>query len=39
VGNNLFCVEWDMKLEYGPMSNVMAAQPNIGGALCILNSH
>jgi len=23
-----------LKLEYGPMSNVMAAQPNIGGALC-----
>jgi len=22
------------KLEYGPMANVMAAQPNIGGALC-----
>jgi len=23
-----------MKLECGPMANVMAAQPNIGGALC-----
>jgi len=22
------------KLEYGPMPNVMAALPNIGGALC-----
>jgi len=22
------------ELEYGPMPNVMAAQPNIGGALC-----
>jgi len=22
------------ELECGPMSNVMAAQPNIGGALC-----
>jgi len=24
----------DKKLECGPMSNVMAALPNIGGALC-----
>ena len=23
-----------MKLECGPMTNVMAAQPNMGGALC-----
>jgi len=23
-----------MKLECGPMPNVMAAQPNIGGVLC-----
>jgi len=23
-----------LKLEYGPMPNVMAALPNIGGALC-----
>jgi len=28
--------EWleQYKLEYGPMFNVMAALPNIGGALC-----
>jgi len=24
----------NFKLEYGPMPNVMAALPNIGGALC-----
>jgi len=23
-----------LKLEYGPMSNLMVALPNIGGALC-----
>jgi len=25
---------YNTKLEYGPMPNVMATQPNIGGALC-----
>ena len=24
----------ELKLECGPMSNVMAALPNVGGALC-----
>jgi len=29
-----FLTENQVKLECGPMSNVMAALPNIGGALC-----
>ena len=29
-------VEFYSKLESGPMPNVMAALPNIGGALCSL---
>jgi len=28
------CGEKKIKLECGPMPNVMAAQPNISGALC-----
>jgi len=28
------CEEKQTRLEYGPMPNVMAALPNIAGALC-----
>jgi len=28
------CMQYKIKLECGPMPNVMAALPNIGGALC-----
>jgi len=30
----VFCINQDTILECGPMPNVMAALPNIGGALC-----
>jgi len=30
----LVCYRYYEKLECGPIPNVMAAQPNIGGALC-----
>jgi len=30
----LGCIRMKTKLECGPMPNVMAALPNIGGALC-----
>jgi len=29
-----YTIQWNTKLECGPMPNVMAALPNIGGALC-----
>ena len=29
-----YIIHWNTKLECGPMPNVMAALPNIGGALC-----
>jgi len=33
-GKDLSCYLNKIELEYGPMPNVMAALPNIGGALC-----
>ena len=33
-GQNNSTVEGIRKLECGPMPNVMAAMPNIGGAVC-----
>jgi len=34
AANNISTKTLFKKLECGPMSNVMAALPNIGGALC-----
>jgi len=34
ISNAKCCHEKNAKLECGPMPNVMAALPNIGGGLC-----
>jgi len=34
AANGLFILKTERKLECGPVPNVMAALPNIGGVLC-----